>query len=183
MIPHRFGRRALIVTHSAATLCYRLLEGPASLAPLRVLAARRVDWREWRVTFTVLGASHAVSFQAGERQLVELLTCAPPATASPVLMERGADLPGQICVVTQGLLCRVSLSMFSLEGGDGLRGAFAAADQLAVPYPAAASGGEPFTRIGWRIAGRRLEVETVHTYPEEGQGVRSESRFEAQEAA
>ena len=34
------------------------------------------------------------------------------------------------------------------------------------------------TRIGWRADDATLSVETVHTYPHEGCGVRSESRFE-----
>jgi hypothetical protein len=34
------------------------------------------------------------------------------------------------------------------------------------------------TRIGWRVRPSLLEVETLHTYPEQGMGVRSDSSFE-----
>lgn len=35
----------------------------------------------------------------------------------------------------------------------------------------------PVTRIGWRFANNQLLIETVHTYPEEGLGLRSLTRF------
>jgi hypothetical protein len=35
----------------------------------------------------------------------------------------------------------------------------------------------PITRIGWRFAEDSLLIETIHTYPEEGRGLRSLTRF------
>ena len=62
--------------------------------------------------------------------------------------------------------------LFPLEEGDALRGDFAPANCLAVAFDASSGGMAPWTRIGWRAAGGPLQVETVHTYPEEGRGVR-----------
>jgi hypothetical protein len=170
------------VIYSASTLRYRLLDGPARLEPLRVLDARTVYWCTWHVSFSVLAASHAVLLWQGDRQLIELLACALPTGGARSLVELAADQPAQICVAAHGLICSVRLMPFPLGEGDRLRGDFAAADRLAVAYPACPDARPPLTRIGWQVWGRRLSIETVHTYPEEEQGVRSESRFELQDA-
>jgi uncharacterized protein DUF2617 len=175
---HSTSRRIAAVIHSTSTLRYRLLDGPARLEPLRVLQARSAMWRGWSVTFCVLGASHAVCLLKGGRQLFELLACAAPSGAARALAELAADRPGEVCVEAHGLICHARLTLFPLRKGDALRGDFAAADQLAVAYPTSGEGETPWTRVGWRAEGARLAIETVHTYPEEERGVRSESRFE-----
>jgi uncharacterized protein DUF2617 len=170
------------VIYSASTLRYRLLDGPARLEPLRVLDARNVDWCGRCVSFLVLAASHAVLLRQGNRQLMELMACALPEGGARSLLELAADQPAEICIAAHGLICSVRLTPFPLGEGDGLCGDFATADQLAVAYPTSLDARTPFTRIGWRISGTRLSIETVHTYPEEEQGVRSESRFELRDA-
>jgi hypothetical protein len=147
-----------------------------------VLQARTVVWHGWRVTFCALGASHATRLQKGDRQIFEVLACAAPSGAARALAELVADRPGEVCVEAHGLICHARLTLFPLRTGDALRGDFAAADQLAVAYPTPGEGETPWTRVGWRAEGRRLSIETVHTYPEEERGVRSESRFELQGA-
>ena len=195
--------------HTITTLHYRLLEGPVCLEPLRVLQTRTLLWQDRQVTFSVLGASHAVSLtRAGER-LTELLACAAPEGALHVLAERPADPPDTFCleldIKTQGLLCRVQLETFALQHGDRLSDSFPEADQLAYAYPSrnaniekgkaeigklitetTESGSDidanlwPWTRIGWRIEPDALVIETVHTYPEEGRGIRSRTVFTTQ---
>ena len=74
-----------------------------------------------------------------------------------------------------GATCR--LSPFALDGDDRLHGAFSSADQLSFKYAVDHGAEEPMTHIGWRAGEATLVVETLHTYPVEGRGVRSESTF------
>ena len=101
-----------------------------------------------------------------------------------VLGERAGDVASQLCVSAAGLLCQVTLEPFLLEEGACLRGAFAAERQLVFAYPAPVPGKSadglsmtdeptPMTRLGWRATQGALTIETIHTYPEEGRGVRS----------
>ena len=71
--------------------------------------------------------------------------------------------------------CR--LTRFDLCGGDGLEGAFSKEDRITFKYDVEGKLEEPITHIGWRGRQNTLSVETVHTYPHEGQGVRSQSTF------
>jgi hypothetical protein len=168
--------------HSASTLCYRLLDGLPCLEPFRILAAQTVAWRSWRTTFYVLGASHAVCLHREDAQITELLTCLPPDRTIPALAELAADAVRETCIDLRGLTCRVRLTPFALTEGDALRESFAEANQLAISYPASHGEPTPITRLGWRITGGQLSVETVHTYPEEGRGVRSRTLFISEEA-
>lgn len=58
---------------------------------------------------------------------------------------------------------------FSFGGGESLQGRFE--ETLSHEFPATAES-IPITRIGWN-AGRMLYIQTIHTYPQEGLGVRS----------
>lgn len=159
------------------TLRYRLLEGSVCLEPLRVLQARTVLWRDRQVTFSILGASHAVCIASSEETLTELLACATPEGRLRVLLECPAIVPASFCHAAQGLLCRIHVETFALREGDRLQDQFSEQDQLAFAFPTpdvdAVTDTPPWTRIGWRIESGALAIETVHTYPEAGQGVRS----------
>jgi len=165
------------ISQSADALCYRLVQGPVDLQPLRVLAARCIKWGRWRVTFCVLGASHAVRFERAGIHLTELLTCAPPIGAPHVLAEQNGNMPAQFCRTAAGIACHACLAPFALTEGDALHGVFPPTNRLEVAYPSSPSASTPFTRLGWRLTTTTLEIETVHTYPEERQGVRSKTRF------
>jgi hypothetical protein len=93
------------------------------------------------------------------------------------LAEAAADRPGDLCVATHGLICRTYLAPFALCEGDALCKDFPAAGRLEVAYPCAGGTPPAFTRLGWHADGERLRVETVHTYPEEGRGVRTRTEF------
>ena len=73
---------------------------------------------------------------------------------------------------------RCRLTPFELCGGDGLQSEFSSEDRISFTYHTEGEFEEPITHIGWRGGDSTLSVETVHTYPNEGQGVRSESTFE-----
>src|SRR5579871_1879385 len=167
---------------SASTLRYRLFRSPLQLEPLRILASRRADWQDWKVTFHVLGASHAVRLQRGETTLIELLACANVEGAPPVLLDLAGNTPQTACHHVAGLVCQVALVPFALEEGDALQGAFVRSDRLELAYAAPSGSPIPYTRIGWRLTERELTLETVHTYPEERIGIRSRSRFQREEA-
>ena len=164
-------------THSAATLHYFLLAGRPRLEPLRVFDSRRVPWAGRVVTFYVLGTSHAVLVEQDDTALTELLTCAAGDLGAQALERRTATSDSLVVRTVDHLRYDCRLSPVELDGADRLRGDFASADQLAVNYEAAHGAAEPMTHIGWRVAEAALLVETLHTYPHEGRGVRSESTF------
>jgi hypothetical protein len=168
---------ATSVIHSAATLHYFLLEGRVRLEPLRVFDSRRVEWQRRVVTFCALGTSHAVLVELGDTALTELLTCAVGDLEARVLEQRAASADCVISRTIDTLRYDCRLSPFELDGGDRLRGAFSSADQLTFTYGVDHGAEAPMTRIGWRTDDATLSVETLHTYPHEGRGVRSESTF------
>ena len=168
---------ATSVVHSAATLSYFLLDGRARLEPLRVFDSRRVTWRGRLVTFYALGTSHAVVVELGEMALTELLTCHAGTHAATVLEQRAASSNWSVSRTIERLRYDCRLSPFALDQRERLRGEFSTTDQLTFTYGVDGGGAEPVTHIGWREADTGLSVETLHTYPHEGLGVRTASTF------
>ena len=171
-----------VFPYSTATLRYALLTGPVDLAPLRVLASRCVPWKAWRVTFFVLGASHAVRLERGDIGITELLACTLGEGASVPVTQEDPDEVTNLCIRSQGLVCEVRLTPFLLSAGAELSAESGPDSRLEFAYPPHADTATPYTRIGWRGTAEALHVETVHTYPEEGRGVRSRTVFWEEEA-
>ena len=169
--------------YGMATLRYRLLPGPIDLAPLRVLASRRLQWKAWSVTFSVLGASHAVGLERGEDRLTELLACVSGVGVGVPVIQADAGEMTRLCLHAEGLVCEIQLSPFALTESAELLLECAAESRLEVAYPACADAATPYTRIGWRTTAAALTVETVHTYPEESRGVRSRTVFREEAAS
>lgn len=163
--------------HSAASLRYFLIEGRARLEPLRVFDSRRAAWAGHAVTFYALGTSHAVLVELEDIALTELLTCASGDIDARVIEQRAAGSDWSVSGRVDRLRYDCRLSRFALDGTNFLRGAFAPGDRLVFSYRVEGSPEEPVTHIGWRTDARTLAVETLHTYPHEGRGVRSESVF------
>ena len=163
--------------HSVATLRYFLLAGRPRLEPLRVLDSRRVRWGSGTVTFCALGTSHAVLVERAGAALTELLTCASGDLRARVVRQRAASSDWSLSCTIDGLRCDCRLARLDLDGRQRLRGGFRAADRLVFGYGAEGGSEEPMTHIGWRTEDRTLAVETLHTYPHEARGVRSESVF------
>jgi hypothetical protein len=163
--------------HRVTSLRYRLITGPTLLEPLRVLAERVIDVHSWRVSIFALGASHAIRMERGDALVTELLTCAPPAGGDALLLDEPGYVENLFETEVGGFKCGVCLTPFSLEEGDDLEGGFGPAERLEVAYAAPPGSPTPVTRVGWRLRPGGFAVETVHTYPEEGRGVRSRSRF------
>src|SRR5579872_4274183 len=159
------------MNHTISALRYRLIAGPACLEPLQILASRATRWRDRNVTFFVLGASHALRLTGGPHPVTEMLTCLPIEEPGPVLLDPPGDRDQVDCAEVAGLVCRVRIARFALPSDPGLEGRFPDACLLGYRFPAADTGPAPETQIGWRLEENRLIVETVHTYPEEGQGV------------
>ncbi len=166
-----------MMQQSAEQLSYCLLPGEADLRPLRILDSRELAWGDWAVRIHVLGASHAVEFRRGDACVTELLTCVRPEFAQAPLLGLKAGVLGEGCASVPGLICRVRLVPFCLREGDTLDGLFPAERRMDVNFPCA-GGAAPVTRVGWRQAGNTLRIETVHSYPEEGRGIRSVSVFD-----
>jgi len=170
----------------SSSLRYRLLRGPVALEAMRVLACRRFAWAGGDACAYVLGASHAVVLRHAGREWVEMLTCVPPprdgSACSPLLTaavpDTGAsdvviDLPTEGEFPFRGM---VRLQRFTLlpHGRDALHMPLDPANCLTHEFPAR-DACVPRTRLGWNVSGSRLAIETVHTYPEEGCGIRSET--------
>ena len=163
--------------HSAARLRYFLIEGRARLEPLRVFDSRRAAWAGRQVTFYALGTSHAVLVELEDSALTELLTCASGDIGARVIEQRAAGSDWSISGTIDSLRYDCRLSRFALDGNALLRGAFAPEDRLVCSYRVEGGAEEPVTHIGWRTDEHTLTVETLHTYPHEGRGVRSKSVF------
>jgi hypothetical protein len=154
-----------------------LLSGPVDLREFRILDTRRITWCGWDVSLYALGVSHAVQLCRAGEELTELLSCAPAR-----LINGGAVLSTAACgrwemrttVFDLEYGCRLlPLPITDTMGRDGRPGEL----EFEVHYPLQAGHGTPLTRIGWRTEPHKLLVRTLHTYPEEGQAVVSESYF------
>jgi hypothetical protein len=171
-----------ILDHSLSALRYRLIAGVVDLAPLRILAARSVSWKSWRVSFHILGASHAVVLDRDGKAITELLTCSAPPEVENIVGEGLAERvsSGSICVGDLSL--RTNLERFPLGNNWTLPRRFHTKDSMHMDF-STISEGCALTAICWENFEEKLIVETVHTYPEEGMGIRSHSEFEVIDAA
>jgi hypothetical protein len=172
-----------VFPYGTTTLRYSLLTGPVALAPLRVLDSRFILWKGWRVTFYALGASHAVCLERGANRLTELLACAVGFGVGVLVGERRVEETTHLCLRAEGLVCEMQLIPFVLTAEAGRLQESDPNDRLEVAYPPYSDAVTPYTRIGWRVTAEALHVETVHTYPEEGRGVRSKTVFREETAA
>ena len=174
----------LIPAHSISALCYRVHFGLVDLAPLVIRQRCDFDWGHSRVTAYVLGASHALTVALPDgREFTELLTCLPPRFAlSQSETDSGSEWPVPLfnhAPVVQniggldGISGQVRLTRFSLvPGADRINADFPPENALHEAFSLSA-GETAWTRIAWRTDGPHLRVETIHTYPDDGAGVRS----------
>jgi hypothetical protein len=173
--PFPLGRFRATV-HRVSDLRFALLENTSTLGTVRVLASREARWNADFVCFHVLAVSHAVVIRR-ERPLTELLTCGDYSPGVQPLARVQITAPYELSTRVGCIAYRCRLEPFSLVLGDDLIGGFSPEQRMDVFFP----GDDvkaPVTRIGWRIEPAYLTVETVHSYPEENVGVRSQSRFE-----
>ncbi len=129
------------------------------------------------MTFSVLGASHAVTLARGEKQLTELLACTIGGEGLTPIVEIDAMQAMTLRASAQGLACTITLIPFSLEENSELASKFETDCQLHVEYPTSLYRATPYTWIGWRVTAEALSVETLHTYPEENRAVRSSTVY------
>ena len=118
----------------SAALRYRLLQGAADVAPLRVLATERFFWQGWNVTAHVLGASHAFCLERSGKALTELFTCAPAPNEPQILL--ALDAPGISEIRVHGINIRVRLWRQAL-------GCRLENPKLTLPFPIGPSGITP----------------------------------------
>jgi hypothetical protein len=168
--------------HSISTLRYRLISGPVDLAPLKVIESREIDRAEFHITFYVLGASHAVTIERGGRTITELLTCSPPLKATGIIAEARVESGTTINEIVHGITVRSKCRTFELYSGWTVPEQFNSDQSLRVGFPYDGENTAE-TAIRWYVNGQRLLVETLHTYPEEGFGVRSKTEFETNNAS
>ena len=158
---------ALPDKHSIESLRYRLFLGSVDIAPLRILAFRQISWLDWLVTFTILGASHALKLTRSDETIGELLTCAPPTAEGEPIKERRPPDNGFSASV-----CDLQWNWRSVVEPCGQNPVLRspADESLTTRFPA---GLEAVTMIGWFAGKSGLRVETVHTYPEEARLIRT----------
>ena len=143
----------------------------------RIIDTQRRSWNDREIIFYALGTSHAVSVQRQGKQVTELLSCRGHLNLNQNIAEISAGIPFEISSSIHGLQYHFRLTLHDLEGTGNLRGAFAGLDQITIEYPKQEHLPTPVTKIGWRIEPQTLHIETLHTYPEDGGAVRSESSF------
>lgn len=163
------------VVQSLDGLTLRCVSGEISWEPLRVLESRQCFWKGWAVTIAVLGASHALCFARNGVFFTELLTCGTLFESGTILFETKGAGQGVHTLECNGLRWKTTVIPFLLVEGDRLQGGFE--ESLTAEYPLVGSA-TPVTRIGWNI-GERFYAQTIHTYPEEGMGVRTVTFVEA----
>lgn len=152
---------------SSDTLRYRLVQGCADVAPLRVLATERFVWRGWHVIAHVLGTSHALVLQQAEVAVTELFTCAPaPDEPNPLLALEGVGTGD----IQHGNL-RVQVRVWQQALGE-----LPSPASLKVAFPVGVSGIAPVTQLHWE-AKESLSLTTLHTYPEENTAVWTQTRL------
>jgi len=164
---------------SSRDLRYLLLSGPVSLQSLRILNTHQTDWSGFKIKFYVLAVSHAMSLEFGGHQLTEFLSCVPiQADAKVITQITTSELPWETSCSVSGIDYSCHLSLADGNDGDGFRNSFKADQQISALYPISPGfDTTPVTRIGWRLEPGEIFVETIHSYPEENQVVRSESIF------
>src|ERR1051325_10653886 len=95
-------------SHSISNLTYRIFAGSLDLFPHVILGTRTCDWHGFRVSFFVLGASHAVVLEREGQIATETLTCGPIRASAELIAEARADMECQISVQMCGLNVRSS---------------------------------------------------------------------------
>ena len=148
----------------------------SDLEPFEIFGSKQLTWQGAQVTFYVLGTSHAVTVGRGGAAFTELLSCAPEAQARPVY-ESAVDAVQVVSRTIGDIHYRCRLALFDLTDENGLDREFAEENTLAHNFDPAGGSDQPITRIGWCADDAQLLVHTLHTYPEEGRGVRSQSLF------
>jgi Protein of unknown function DUF2617 len=165
--------------YSIRDLRYYLVEGEAPwLDNFQVLDQRYLEWHEVKATVYALCTSHAVSVYWQGKHITELLSCRGHLNMDPVVAEIGTNQPFEMATNIHGLHYRFLLTPQSLIGNDGLKGSFPLENKISVTYPKIPDLETPVTLIGWEVNPGTLRIETLHTYPENAKGVRSESLFD-----
>jgi hypothetical protein len=164
---------------SSRDLRYLLLSGPVSLQSFRILNTHETEWSGFKINFYVLAVSHAMSLEFGNHRLTEFLSCVPIQTEAKVVTEiTTSELPWETSCKISGIDYSCRLNLADGTEGDGFRRSFKADHQISALYPISPGfPTTPITRIGWRLEPGQIFVETIHSYPEENQVVRSESIF------
>ncbi len=157
-------------------LRYFLIAGETSwLESLRIIDSRQRSWANREVTFYALGASHALSVRQDDRQVTELLSCSGSFRKAQCLAEMAINEAIQVSTVINDMRYSFRLTLHNLHGNDVLLRRYPKDHEITIAYPRRQGSDTPVTRIGWLEEPRALRLETLHTYPEEGRGVRTES--------
>lgn len=160
-------------------LRYFLVAGGNSwLEGLRIIDSKQRSWNNLTLTFYALGTSHALSVRHRDWQVTELLSCSSGFRRDQCLAEIAAAEAFELTTVFHGIRYSFRLTVHSLQNCDGLLKRYPDEDEIAVAYPQQQDSAAPITRLGWLIEPGVLRLETLHTYPEECSGIRTESVLE-----
>jgi hypothetical protein len=152
---------------SPGSLHYRIITGNVPLAPLKILAEDEFTWHDWELTFTVLGASHAVTFTSGTRKVTELLTCGRAPAGVNLILESVADTDCKLQASVRGLSFETEIQSRSSEDLDVLTMELPAENRLEHEFPTPGSMPSAWTKVGWEVEDDDLCIMSLHTYPEE----------------
>ncbi len=170
-----------LVHQSVQNLRYALIEGEVDLSPFGVKDSHTFTWEEWTVILHTLSASHAIVFakrgEGQEAQVTELLACTALDEITLAFTRLELDDLTEMNakrIESEGLQLDVKTSSlsFALSGKANLQ---FTTDALSTEYPEE-NRTTSITKIGYRASGKRLLIETLHTYPAETRIVRTLTR-------
>jgi hypothetical protein len=147
------------------------------------LERKSILWRDWSVTFYVLGASHAVLFQRDSVRFMEILACLPRdeevwSNKSDLLFTSRGDIFTESSRSIDNLAVRFQILPFAIEDISSLKN-YDPECFMQVPFALEEPAlGNAVTQVGWAFDDTRLSIETLHSYPEESKAVRTTTIFE-----
>ena len=166
--------------YSVKTLHYRLFDKNIDLTQYRIIKSQSAQHGNLKASFYVLGASHAVILQSGSTSLCELVTCTPGEAPDNSIL----DLPGcyhlPTCASGKSWNCVVNLeTLFEIKEAPAFYAEYPPVNCFISDYPVPPVPIRllPQTHIGWKFLTNGIEIETIHTYPEENSALRSFSTF------
>lgn len=144
-------------------------------AKLNVLRSHAFTTRGIRVTMRIIGESHWVTLEHGQRVLHEVLACVPIAPSACVFHHAFRKV--EECSYQQQRYA-VQATLTPLTEEIALRGLGESAIEVKFPHPFNGTS-LPFTRIWWDADTEQIRWWTTHTYPLPGEtiAVLSGSRY------
>lgn len=158
---------------SAALLCLVLAGGPINTGQFEIVEEGCLRGETTSVTARIIGASHFITFDTGERVLHEIFACQP--VHAHELVHRATIAQAADGIDLGGIGYRFAAETVGSEHEAHLAGW---ADLLVeYEFPETPNGEIPKTIVAVHRDASAYEVKTAHIYPNEGKTVLTSSRL------